>query len=482
MKLSRFIPIVLIAAFSLFPACDVIEDPVVPFSGEYIIEVYGNPPVFQMATTSGKNVLVEDFTAHQCGNCPPAAEIAEGLAESNPDRVFPLAIHAGNLAITNDDYPIDWTNEDSNIYWAQLDFQANPLGRINRKGGTGDFFTSAEWSEEVTSELASETPLQLQVKTFWHPSAGNNGQLNIHVNGQFTSGDLGGECRLAILFTESQLIGDQLYYGNDPEHITDYQFDHLLRGSVTGAEGLVVIVDALEGDGFQSDYTFNWNPEWIFENTSVVVIASSENGEVVNCLSHHLSDDDGSCLLVGAPCDDGNSDTVNDTYDSDCECGGEFGVPGCTDMQACNYNQEANFNDGSCFYAGDPCDDGNADTVNDNYDSHCVCDGEVGIVSGCTYETACNYNPEANQNDMSCLFTGDACDDNDASTGNDTYNDECECEGEALQGGCTYEAACNYDPEAEFDNNTCLFVGDPCDDGNPNTVDEEIQEDCECAE
>ena len=82
---------------------------------------------------------------------------------------------------------------------------------------------------------------------------------------------------------------------------------------------------------------------------------------------------------------------------------------------------------------------------------------------------------------MSCLFPGDECDDNDASTGNDIYNDECECEGEALQGGCTIVGACNYDPEAEFDNNTCLFVGDQCDDGDPNTLDDEIQEDCECA-
>jgi hypothetical protein len=253
------------------------------------VELYGNPPVFQLATTLGKNVLVEDFTAHQCGNCPPAAEIAEGLAVSNPDRIFPLAIHAGNLAITNDAYPIDWTNEDSNIYWGQLDFQANPLGRINRKGGSGNFFAPAEWTSEVASELISETPLQLQIKTFWHPNIGD-GHLNIHVNGQFTSGDLAGECRLAILFTESQLIGDQLYYGNDPEHITDYQFDHVLRGSVTGAEGLVVIADAAVGDDFQSDYTFNWNPEWIFENSSILVVASNENGEVVNCLSHHLAE------------------------------------------------------------------------------------------------------------------------------------------------------------------------------------------------
>jgi len=287
MKLLRFLYIVAITTLILFPSCDNIDDPIIPFTGGYNVELYGNPPVFQLATTSGKNVLVEDFTAHQCGNCPPAAEIAEGLSESNPDRVFPLAIHAGNLAITNNAYPIDWTNEDSDLFWSQLDFQANPLGRINRKGGTGDFFSPSEWSAEVASELVSETPLQLQIKTFWHPSAGDV-QLNIHVNGQFTSGGLGGECRLAILFTESQLIGDQLYYGNDPEHMTDYQFNHMLRGSVTGAEGLVVIVDALQGYEFQSNYTFNWDPEWIFENTSILVVASKENGEVVNCLSQHL--------------------------------------------------------------------------------------------------------------------------------------------------------------------------------------------------
>jgi plastocyanin len=157
-------------------------------------------------------------------------------------------------------------------------------------------------------------------------------------------------------------------------------------------------------------------------------------------------------------------------------------ILGCTDMQACNYNQEANFNDDSCVYADDACDDGNEFTENDTFTTECECLGdEIEIVPGCTYETACNFNQEANQNDMSCIFPGDDCDDNDESTETDIYNDECECEGEALQGGCTYEAACNYDPEAEFDNNNCLFVGDLCDDDNPNTLDDEIQEDCDCA-
>ena len=47
--------------------------------------------------------------------------------------------------------------------------------------------------------------------------------------------------------------------------------------------------------------------------------------------------------------------------------------------------------------------------------------------------------------------------------------------------GCTSASACNYDPDAEFDNNTCFFIGDPCDDEDPDTYDDIIQETCECA-
>jgi hypothetical protein len=46
--------------------------------------------------------------------------------------------------------------------------------------------------------------------------------------------------------------------------------------------------------------------------------------------------------------------------------------------------------------------------------------------------------------------------------------------------GCTSAPACNYDPDAEFDNNTCFFIGDPCDDEDPDTYDDIIQETCEC--
>ena len=108
---------------------------------------------------------------------------------------------------------------------------------------------------------------------------------------QFMPGEYADQAkRLAILFVESHLIGDQLDYNSNPEHITDYEFNHLLRGSVTGAEGLAVISDASAGDMFQSDFTFNWNPEWVFENCSVLAVVSDDDGEIINCLSQHLAE------------------------------------------------------------------------------------------------------------------------------------------------------------------------------------------------
>ncbi len=52
-------------------------------------------------------------------------------------------------------------------------------------------------------------------------------------------------------------------------------------------------------------------------------------------------------------------------------------IYGCTDINACNYNQFANQNDLSCLYIGDLCDDGNTNTVDDQIQENCECDGTI---------------------------------------------------------------------------------------------------------
>ncbi|MDA1336238.1 MAG: hypothetical protein O2818_05050 [Bacteroidetes bacterium] len=153
---------------------------------------------------------------------------------------------------------------------------------------------------------------------------------------------------------------------------------------------------------------------------------------------------------------------------------------GCMDATACNYDAAAEVSDGSCVFPGDSCDDGNAMTLNDTYSTDCGCVGEA-VVEGCVSESACNFNAEANTDDGSCFYIGDACDDGDESTGGDVIGDDCNCAGVELVFGCMDSTACNYNAEAEASDDSCVYPGDACDDGFNNTVDDVYQSDCSCA-
>lgn len=54
-------------------------------------------------------------------------------------------------------------------------------------------------------------------------------------------------------------------------------------------------------------------------------------------------------------------------------------VNGCTDSNACNYDAQANTDDGSCLVIGNSCDDGDVQTTNDVVDANCVCSGTAAV-------------------------------------------------------------------------------------------------------
>ena len=73
-------------------------------------------------------------------------------------------------------------------------------------------------------------------------------------------------------------------------------------------------------------------------------------------------------------------------------------------------------------------------------DCYCECINDIdgdGIcdeneIMGCTDSTACNYNSDATEDDGGCFFIDDTCDDGDPNTVNDYYNDDCECVGDLI--------------------------------------------------
>lgn len=111
---------------------------------------------------------------------------------------------------------------------------------------------------------------------------------------------------------------------------------------------------------------------------------------------------------------------------------------GCMDPLACNFDPNALDDDGSCEY----------------FDACGICGGTG--VPGCNNPNACNYDPAATCSDGSCVFPELFYLDCDGNCLNDSNNDGI-CDGEPVF-GCNTEFACNYNPIVTDDDGSCFFA------------------------
>jgi hypothetical protein len=160
--------------------------------------------------------------------------------------------------------------------------------------------------------------------------------------------------------------------------------------------------------------------------------------------------DDGSCAYAEEFYDcDGNC--LNDA-DEDGICDG-LEVDGCQDETACNYDAAATDDDGSCTYAflyydcdGNCLSDSDGDLICDEFET-----------AGCQDEEACNYNADATDDDGSCDYSCLGCTDEGACNFNEEASeDDGSCDYSCQ--GCTDESACNYDVEATVDDGSCTYA------------------------
>ena len=206
------------------------------------------------------------------------------------------------------------------------------------------------------------------------------------------------------------------------------------------------------------------------------------------------TEDDGSCLVAGClipfACNyDADADYIDITLCDFSSC------VGCTDPDACNYDSEATLSSAAlCTFPSIPFLDCDGGCVNDT-DGDGVCDEQE--IPGCTDEAAVNFNPYATDDngscivlvggcvlpfacnydsaadyylpgscDFSCLFgtgemAGAGCM-NELACNFGATDEPCmffDTEGNVcVQGGCTHDAACNYDAEAVYSDGSCDFT------------------------
>lgn len=273
----------LLAAFcvlSMLASCDEVEQPIVEY-GVYRSDLYGAAPTFTPLGASLQKVLLEDFTGHDCGNCPNGHIKASELLEQYGDSIAVVAVHAGSLAQPlPPEYPNDWTTPEGTYYLlTQVGQDIMPKGRINRKPGASAIFSPSAWSAQVAEAFASAPPVNMQVQADYQAA---NNHWNVHVFSEWLENSTG-NYKLVVLLTESGIVAPQLNYNANPEYIEEYHHEHMLRTSGTGATGLTVFSNPTAGTTDIESYTFDWNSAWIADSCEVIAfLTEGDNGRVMN--------------------------------------------------------------------------------------------------------------------------------------------------------------------------------------------------------
>ena len=147
-----------------------VKNPIPVDAANYDITLYPgnyatsyNYPTFGSNSNTNINVLIEDYTGHQCGNCPTAAVIGKNIETANPTRVFTISEHAGTGGIsqyqrwhTPDEpeypkYSRDFTNDAGISYATSLSgLPGNPYGLVNRRplsGSNSLWIPHGQWQQ-----------------------------------------------------------------------------------------------------------------------------------------------------------------------------------------------------------------------------------------------------------------------------------------------------------------------------------------------
>ncbi|MCC6599703.1 MAG: Omp28-related outer membrane protein [Crocinitomicaceae bacterium] len=280
-KFLRYLSTLFLVAFGI-NSCDRLENPVITLDNQYLEGVYGPVPNFQVLNQPQKNVLVEEFTGHLCGFCPPANLALKEMDDQLGSRLVVVGIHAGTLAsVSNPPFQADYNTSVGDEYWAQLEGGFNPCARIDRQGGPSNFFIDNQWEAIIESRLNTSPVVAMQLIADYVET---DKVLNVHVHSQFLK-NLSGIYHLIVLLTESHIISPQIWYGNDPEVVTDFEHDCILRAGITDAMGIPLITDPLLNDQPVKSFSFPMNESWLPNNCSVAAfIVNASSGEIVNAV------------------------------------------------------------------------------------------------------------------------------------------------------------------------------------------------------
>jgi len=247
---------------SLLFACDKIEEP------------YGEK--FQTDKDTGKvkrNILLEDFTGHTCGNCPEAAAVTEQLVDLYGDQIIPVAVHVGFFADpAGSKYSANYKTTAGSELAAHYGIgDVLPKGMINRMDFDGKtVLDHGDWLSKVSSLIAQEAELTLSQSASFNASSR---ELSIDISFRFVQ-KVQEELKYVVYLLEDSLNSPQKNYAIPEGEILNYYHRHVLRTSLNGTWGEVLGAgnEFTVGQILSQSKTYTIPANWNEKRISVVTV------------------------------------------------------------------------------------------------------------------------------------------------------------------------------------------------------------------
>ena len=221
-----------------------------------------------------RTVLLEEYTAINCGNCPAGHVVGYGLLAAHPGTAVAVELHGGGLAEPSGGQP-EFRTTWSTALWSHYGVNSQPRGAINRIPVNGQtVISTTAWTNAVNGALALPSPVNIGISSTF--DAGPR-TLTVNVELYYTQDGLGGNDRIAVLLKESHLIGYQQDYQNGAQ--ADYDHKNVLRAYLTDLWGDEVATTT-QGTLVSRTYTFTVPEGWDIANCEVVAFVSEYQGEI----------------------------------------------------------------------------------------------------------------------------------------------------------------------------------------------------------
>lgn len=248
------------AASLLFSTCDTI-----PY-GEAVESQPPPPPDTTSTVYARRNVLIEDFTGHTCGNCPGAAREAKRIEEKYPGRVVVTSVHVGFFAFpknyVNGSFREDFRTPAGNALddRYKVSTAGLPKGLVSRKRFTGSsvsVLAKTDWESRV-AQLLGEEPIGIDIKL--EPSFTSGSRVVSVKADVIFQKPWGSKLKMAMYLTEDSVVNWQKEYDpnfSPPEDQPDYVHRHVLRSDLSPAGGTDVVNEGPLSAG--QTITSSWN-------------------------------------------------------------------------------------------------------------------------------------------------------------------------------------------------------------------------------